>query len=87
MDYYYALLDSYSLLKKREFKLSRKITITEGPQDEGQGIQSNFNDDNINTVKTTAAGSPSSKPGEAKSINDVELWHSTGDGEVRLTKC
>ena len=82
MDYYYALLDSYSLLKKREFKLSRKITITEGPQDEGQGIQSNFNDDNINTVKTTAAGSPSSKPGEAKSINDVELWLKKGTQRV-----
>ena len=82
MDYYYALLDSYSLLKKREFKLSRKRTITEGPQGEGPGIQSNFNDDNINTVKTTAAGSPSSKPGEAKSINDVELWLKKGTQRV-----
>jgi len=64
MEYYNSLLESYDLLKKRKFKLSLK------EQDVGGGST----DDQIQTVISTATGSPSSKPGEAQTINDVELW-------------
>jgi len=72
MEYYNSLLESYDLLKKRKFKLSLK------EQDVGGGST----DDQIQTVISTATGSPSSKPGEAQTINDVELWLKKGTQRV-----